>query len=206
MRAVNLLPKEERYGGAAARRSQWIIVVPVVAGCSRVALRPGSSRRAARSRTASRRAAGRQAQLSSLPIVPVDRTGAIRSTLTAEQQPRVTAVAALLAPRRVGPAPPRGLAGAARRRVAHEPVREVARSWRRRRHARRLRPGAATGFTLNAYTYSQDGVARACSARSQVLPDLTNVQLQTEHADEDRRTNVVHVHDPRRRPCPRVRS
>jgi Tfp pilus assembly protein PilN len=40
-------------------------------------------------------------------------------------------------------------------------------------------PGAApTGFVINGYTYSQDGVARLLS-RLNVLADLTNVQLQT---------------------------
>jgi len=40
-------------------------------------------------------------------------------------------------------------------------------------------PGTApTGFVINGYTYSQDGVARLLS-RLNVLPDLTNVQLQT---------------------------
>jgi Tfp pilus assembly protein PilN len=36
--------------------------------------------------------------------------------------------------------------------------------------------GAPTGFTLNGYTYSQDGVARVLS-RLMVVPDLANVQL-----------------------------
>jgi Tfp pilus assembly protein PilN len=36
--------------------------------------------------------------------------------------------------------------------------------------------GAPTGFTLNGYTYSQDGVARVLS-RLMVVPDLSNVQL-----------------------------
>ena len=40
-------------------------------------------------------------------------------------------------------------------------------------------PGAApSGFVISGYTYSQDGVARLLS-RLNVLPDLTNVQLQT---------------------------
>jgi Tfp pilus assembly protein PilN len=40
-------------------------------------------------------------------------------------------------------------------------------------------PGTAPdGFVINGYTYSQDGVARLLS-RLNVLPDLTNVQLQT---------------------------
>jgi Tfp pilus assembly protein PilN len=40
-------------------------------------------------------------------------------------------------------------------------------------------PGAApTGLTVNGYTYSHDSVARLLS-RLSVLPDLTNVQLQS---------------------------
>jgi hypothetical protein len=37
---------------------------------------------------------------------------------------------------------------------------------------------APTGFTIMGYTYSHDGVARLLS-RLSVMPDLTNVQLQT---------------------------
>lgn len=37
---------------------------------------------------------------------------------------------------------------------------------------------APSGFTITGYTYSQEGVARLL-ARLSVLPDLTNVQLQT---------------------------
>jgi Tfp pilus assembly protein PilN len=36
--------------------------------------------------------------------------------------------------------------------------------------------GTPTGFTLNGYTYSQDGVARVLT-RLMVVPDLSNVQL-----------------------------
>jgi Tfp pilus assembly protein PilN len=39
-------------------------------------------------------------------------------------------------------------------------------------------PAAPSGFTINGYTYSQEGVARLL-ARLSVLPDLTDVQLQT---------------------------
>jgi Tfp pilus assembly protein PilN len=39
-------------------------------------------------------------------------------------------------------------------------------------------PSAPSGFTINGYTYSQEGVARLL-ARLSVLPDLTDVQLQT---------------------------
>ena len=40
-------------------------------------------------------------------------------------------------------------------------------------------PGATpTGLVIGGYTYSQDAVARLLS-RLQVVPDLTNVQLQS---------------------------
>ncbi len=38
--------------------------------------------------------------------------------------------------------------------------------------------GPPTGFTLNGYTYSQDGVARVLT-RLMVVPDLSDVQLST---------------------------
>ena len=52
-------------------------------------------------------------------------------------------------------------------------------------------PGTApTGFTINGYTYSQDGVARLLS-RLSVLPDLHNVQLQTSSLSKVGRQRVV---------------
>jgi len=42
-------------------------------------------------------------------------------------------------------------------------------------------PAAATAFTLQGSTYSQASVARLL-ARLQVVPDLTNVQLQSSTA------------------------
>src|ERR671935_1546708 len=49
---------------------------------------------------------------------------------------------------------------------------------------------APTGFTINGYTYSQDGVARLLS-RLSVLPDLHNVQLQTSSLSKVGRQRVV---------------
>jgi Tfp pilus assembly protein PilN len=52
-------------------------------------------------------------------------------------------------------------------------------------------PGAAPdGFVISGYTYSQDGVARLLS-RLNVLPDLTNVQLQTSSLTQVGLQNVV---------------
>ena len=51
-------------------------------------------------------------------------------------------------------------------------------------------PPVPTGLTLNGYAYSQDGVARLLS-RLQVVPDLTNIQLQTSMVTQVAGRNVV---------------
>ena len=50
--------------------------------------------------------------------------------------------------------------------------------------------GAPTGFTLNGYTYSQDGVARVLT-RLMVVPDLSNVQLSSSTATKVGTQNIV---------------
>ena len=51
-------------------------------------------------------------------------------------------------------------------------------------------PAAATAFTLQGSTYSQAGVARLL-ARLEVLPDLTNVQLQSSTATQIGNQQIV---------------
>ena len=52
-------------------------------------------------------------------------------------------------------------------------------------------PGSPpTGFTIQGYTYSQEGVARLL-ARLQVVPDLTNVQLQASTATPLGKRSIV---------------
>lgn len=50
--------------------------------------------------------------------------------------------------------------------------------------------GAPTGFTLNGYTYSQDGVARVLT-RLMVVPDLSNVQLASSSVTKVGTQNIV---------------
>ena len=50
--------------------------------------------------------------------------------------------------------------------------------------------GAPTGFTITGHAYSHEGVARLLS-RLEVLPDLTNVQLQTSTRLEVEAGNVI---------------
>ena len=50
--------------------------------------------------------------------------------------------------------------------------------------------GVPTGFTLNGYTYSQDGVARVLT-RLMVVPDLSNVQLSSSSATKVGTQNIV---------------
>ncbi len=190
MRALNLLPKEESYGDKSAP-------LPLLVGIGLgvvvlVALSAGFLQ--ANGKVADRNQAlqDSEAQLNALPIVPVDRTSAIRSTLTAEQQPRVAAVGQALS----------------RRVVWDRLLREVSQVlpddvWLTSLTAKSPIlatsplappgpvPGATpTGFILSGSTYSQDGVARVL-ARLEVLPDLTNVQLQTSALTQIGTRNVV---------------
>ena len=50
--------------------------------------------------------------------------------------------------------------------------------------------GVPTGFTLDGYTYSQDGVARVLS-RLMVVPDLSNVQLSSSSMTKVGTQNIV---------------
>ena len=47
-----------------------------------------------------------------------------------------------------------------------------------------------TGFTLDGYTYSQDGVARVLT-RLMVVPDLSNVQLSSSSVTKVGTQNIV---------------
>ena len=179
MRAVNLLPRDQgRRQRTRAEQAPFAVglglLVLVAVGLSPMFL------------MASSKAGDKQAELDSiqaqlrlLPPVPEGPTP-VEAGLAGERSARVTAVSAALS-RRVGwdrvlrelslvlpddiwltslsarsPASPASAA----------PVVPKA-------------PGAApTGLTLNGYTYSHESVARLLS-RLSVLPDLSNVQLQS---------------------------
>src|SRR5207247_10795231 len=82
-----------------------------------------------------------------------------------------------LEPRLVGPRVPRVLARPSGRRLADDAHGKVADLAADERGDQRGR-GGTVQFIMQGRTYSHDGVARLLS-RLQVVPDLTNVQLQS---------------------------
>jgi Tfp pilus assembly protein PilN len=190
MRALNLLPKEDSYGDKSAPLP--LLIGVGLAVVISVALSAGFLQASGKVADHKQVLADQQDRLAALPLVPQDSMSAIRSTLTAAQQPRVTAVGQALS----------------RRIVWDRLLREISQVlpddvWLADMSAKSpilatspivpagAAPGATpTGFTLDGFTYSQDGVARVL-ARFEVLPDLTNVQLQKSIVTKVGTRNVV---------------
>ena len=175
MRAVNLLPRDD-----PSRRTKTN--VPVVVGVAGAVL--ATALIGMMFMSASGAVHDRQQQLDTLRqelavVPPPVQQSSAQAGLAAEQKARVTAVAAAMT-----------------RRVAWDRVlREVTlvlpqdvwllslsgvspASPGSAAPAAPSTSGVPTGFTLNGYTYSQDGVARVLS-RLEVVPDLSDVQLST---------------------------
>ena len=190
MRAVNLLPRDTRAKRTRAENAPVVVglgLLLVVAIALSVMFLGASS-----SVTDKRNALGdAKARLAVLPPLPKAQS-AVEAGLAGEQKARVTAVTSALS-----------------RQVAWDRVlREFATVlpsdvWLTSLSAKApaspasaappaaVAPGTApTGFTINGYTYSQDGVARLLS-RLDVLPDLHNVQLQTSSLAKVGRQEVV---------------
>jgi hypothetical protein len=190
VRAVNLLPRDERAKRTPAENAPIVVglgLLLVVSIAFSVMFLQASS-----SVTDKRRALGdAKARLAVLPPLPKAQTP-VEAGLAGEQKARVAAVTSALS-----------------RRVSWDRVlREFATVlpsdvWLTSLSAKApaspasaapptpVAPGAApTGFTINGYTYSQDGVARLLS-RLSVLPDLHNVQLQTSSLSKVGRQRVV---------------
>jgi len=175
MRAVNLLPRDD-----PSRRTKTN--VPVVVGVAGAVV--STALIGMMFMSASGAVHDRQQQLDTLRqelavVPPPVQQSSAQAGLVAEQKARVTAVAAAMT-----------------RRVAWDRVlREVTlvlpqdvwllslsgvspASPGSAAPAAPSTSGVPTGFTLNGYTYSQDGVARVLS-RLEVVPDLSDVQLST---------------------------
>jgi Tfp pilus assembly protein PilN len=190
VRAVNLLPRDGRVKRTRAENAPIVVGLGLllVAAIALSVMFLGASS----SVTDKRNALGdAKARLAVLPPLPKAQT-AVEAGLAGEQKARVAAVTSALS-----------------RRVAWDRVlREFATVlpsdvWLTSISAKApaspasaappaaVAPGTApTGFTINGYTYSQDGVARLLS-RLNVLPDLHNVQLQTSSLATVGRQEVV---------------
>jgi Tfp pilus assembly protein PilN len=192
MQAINLLPRDDARRN---QKTQWIVIVPVVLAV----LMTGAF--SAMFLSASGKVKDRQAELSSLQLqlgaIPTPDASKVRTqnALAADKQARVTALNAALS-----------------RRVAWDRVfRELSLVlpddvWLSTMSAKApvsssvaTPPAAAatgaavaaTGITMDGYTYSQPAVARLL-ARLAVVPDLVNVQLQQSTLSKIGATPVVH--------------
>jgi Tfp pilus assembly protein PilN len=180
VRAINLLPRDDVRRGRP-QKSQWIVLIPVVLAVLLAAVL------SAMFLSASGTVKDKQAELatlqSELAAIPTPDASRVKTqtALAADKQARVTALSAALS-----------------RRVAWDRVfRELSLVlpndvWLATIAAKAPVPSssavvppaaapgatvAATGFTLDGFTYSHPAVARLLS-RLAVVPDLVNVQLQ----------------------------
>jgi Tfp pilus assembly protein PilN len=195
MRAINLLPRDDyRRRRQQHQKAPWVVVVPVI--CA-VLL---SGLLSVLFLSASGKVKDRQAQLSSLQAelaaIPTPDASKVQTqnALAADKQTRVDALNAALSHRVVWDRIFREFSQVLPSDVwltnlsAKAPVSSSAAA------APPPPPGAAvaaTGFTIEGYTYSQAAVARLL-ARLGVVPDLVNVQLQGSTLQDSGGTKVVH--------------
>ena len=178
MRAVNLLPRDERAKRTTAEQAPLFVGLGlfVVVFVALSVLFLGASASVKDKQNALGKA---RRQIALLPALPKAQT-ALEAGLAGEQKARVSAVTSALSRRVSWDRVLREFATVLPDDVwltslsAHAPSSPASAA-----PAAPAAPGAApSGFVINGYTYSQDGVARLLS-RLNVLPDLTNVQLQT---------------------------
>lgn len=192
MRAINLLPRDDTRRN---QKTQWIVLVPVVAAVLLTGLLSAAFL------SASGKVKDKQAELASLKdtlsAIPTPDASKIQSqnALASDKQVRVTALSSALS-----------------RRVAWDRIfRELSLVlpddvWLTTLSAKApassslaVPPApttagttvAASQFTLDGYTYSHAAVARLLS-RLAVIPDLVNVQLQQSVRTKLGTANAVH--------------
>jgi Tfp pilus assembly protein PilN len=178
MRAVNLLPRDERAKRTTAEQTPLFVGLGLLLVVS-VVLSVLFLGAAASVKDKQNALGDAKAQLATLPPLPKAQT-TIEDGLAGEQKARVAAVTSALSRRVSWDRVLREFATILPSDVwltslsAHAPSSPASAA-----PAAPVAPGTAPdGFVINGYTYSQDGVARLLS-RLNVLPDLTNVQLQT---------------------------
>jgi Tfp pilus assembly protein PilN len=193
MQAINLLPKDDARRGR--QKTQWIVIVPVVLA---VLLTGAFS---AMFLSASGKVKDRKAELASLQMqlaaIPTPDASKVQTqnALAADKLARVTALNAALSRRVVWDRVFRELSlvlpddvwlstvsakAPVSSSVATPPAAPAAGA-----------AVAATGITMDGYTYSQPAVARLLT-RLSVIPDLVNVQLQQSTLSKIGTTPVVH--------------
>ena len=190
MRAINLLPKDDARRN---QKTQWIVIVPVVAAVLMTAVF------SAMFLSTSGKVNDRKAELSSLQMqlaaIPTPDASKVRTqnALAADKQARVTVLNAALSRRVAWDRVFRELSLVLPDDVWLSTVSATApvSSSVATPPAAAGPSVAATGLTLDGYTYSQPAVARLLT-RLAVIPDLVNVQLQQSTAAKIGTTPVVH--------------
>lgn len=186
MRAVNLLPRDD-----PSRRTKTN--VPVVVGVAGAVL--ASALVAMMFMSASGSVRDRQQQLDSLRaelavVPPPVQQNSAQAGLAEQQKARVEAVTAAMTRRVAWDRVLREVTLVLPEDVWLLSLAGVSPASPASNGAPTAGGSAPTGFTLNGYTYSQDGVARVLS-RLSVVPDLSNVQLATSSVTKVGTQNIV---------------
>jgi len=192
MRAINLLPKDDARR-TGKQKKQWIVLIPVVVALVlTVALAAAFLNASGKVKSKQAELTGLKAELAAIPTPDVSKVQSANA-LAAEKQTRVTALNTALSHRVAWDRVLRELSLVLPNDVwlttvsAKAPVSSSA-------AATTAAPSgsvAATGLTLDGYTYSHAAVARLLS-RLAVIPDITNVQLQQSQLSKVGTAQVVH--------------
>jgi Tfp pilus assembly protein PilN len=192
VRAINLLPRDDARR-SAKQKKQWIVLIPVVAALVlTVALAAAFLNASGKVKSKQAELTGLKAELAAIPTPDVSKVQS-QNALAAEKQTRVTALNAALSHRVAWDRVLRELSLVLPNDVwlttvsAKAPVSSSAAT----ATAAPAGAVAATGLTLDGYTYSHAAVARLLS-RLAVIPDITNVQLQQSQLSKVGTAQVVH--------------
>lgn len=191
MRAINLLPRDDAR--RTKQKTQWIVLLPVFAALLLTGLLSAVFLSAS-GKVKSRQAelTGLKAELAAVPTPDVSKVQS-QNALAAEKDTRVAALNAALSRRVAWDRVFRELSLVLPDDVwlttvaAKAPVSSSVAT----ATAPTTGAVAATGFTLDGYTYSHAAVARLLS-RLAVIPDLVNVQLQQSQLTKVGTAEVVH--------------
>lgn len=192
MRAINLLPKDDARR-TGKQKKQWIVLIPVViALLLTVALAAAFLNASGKVKSKQAELTGLQAELAAIPTPDVSKVQS-QNALAAEKQTRVTALNAALSHRVAWDRVLRELSLVLPSDVWLTTVSAKAPVSSSVATATAAPAGAvaATGLTLDGYTYSHAAVARLLS-RLAVIPDVTNVQLQQSQLSKVGTAQVVH--------------
>ncbi len=203
MRAINLLPKDDARRSGKQQKKQWIVAIPVVVALLlTVALAAAFLNASGKVKSKQAELTGLKAELAAIPTPDVSKVQS-QNALAAEKQTRVTALNAALSHRVAWDRVLRELSLVLPNDVwlttvsAKAPVSSSVAA----APAAPAGTVAATGLTLDGYTYSHAAVARLLS-RLAVIPDIGNVQLQQSQLSKVGNQQVVHftiaadVHSP----------